>query len=93
VAKKFVQVETTLAPEPVIPDDLRTEPFEKTLVVEADVSPAGLPENVHIVDSTGNKELDGVGMDTAKQYRFKPATLGDSPVEGHVRFRIIFKVE
>ena len=93
VVKKFVQVETTYAPEPAIPDDLRAEPFEKTLVVEADVSPAGAPENVRVAESTGNQELDSVGLDTAKRYKFKPATLGDDPVTGHVRFRIIFKVE
>ncbi len=91
--KKFVQVETTYAPEPVIPDDLRTEPLDKTLVIEADVSTTGSPENVRIGESTGNRELDSIGLDTAKRYRFKPALLGDSPVLGHVRFRIIFKVE
>lgn len=90
---KFTQVETTYAPEPVIPDDLRTESFEKTLVVEADVSVSGAPENIKVVSSTGVKELDDIGIDTAKQYKFKPATLGDDAVEGHVRFQIIFKVE
>jgi protein TonB len=91
--KKVLAVETTYAPDPTIPDDLRTEAFEKTLVVEADVTAAGLPENVRITDSTGNKELDDIGMKTAKEYKFKPATVDDVPVEGHVRFHIIFKVE
>jgi protein TonB len=93
VEKKFVQVETTYAPDPVIPDDLRTEPLDKTLVVEADVSTGGEPQNVKVAESTGNRELDDVGLDTARHYKFKPATLGDEPVVGHVRFRIIFKVE
>jgi protein TonB len=93
VAKKFVQVETSYAPEPVIPDDLRTQALDATTVVEADVSPSGNPENIRIASSSGTKELDDIGLDTAKKYRFKPATLGDEPVEGHVRFRIIFRVE
>jgi protein TonB len=92
-AKKFVQVETTYAPEPVIPDDLRTEPLDKTTLVEADVTPEGNPENVKVAQSSGIKELDDIGLETAKKYRFKPAILGEDPVEGHVRFRIIFKVE
>ena len=91
--KKIVAVETTYAPEPTIPDDLRYEPFEKTLVVEADVNTQGTPENVKIADSTGSKELDDIGMKTAMAYKFKPATVDDVPVEGHVRFHIIFKVE
>ena len=93
VKKRFVQVETTYAPDPVIPDDLRTEPLDKTLVVEADVSTGGEPQNVRVAESTGDRELDDVGLDTARHYKFKPATLGDEPVVGHVRFRIIFKVE
>jgi protein TonB len=93
VEKKFVQVETTYAPEPTIPDDLRAQPLDKTLVVEADVNANGEPENVRIAESTGIQELDGIGLDTAKHYKFKPATLADEPVMGHVRFRIIFKVE
>jgi protein TonB len=92
-AKKFVQVETTYAPAPVIPDDLRSQPLDATTVVEADVSPSGQPENIKIVSSSGTKELDDIGLDTAKKYRFKAAQLGDDAVEGHVRFRIIFKVE
>lgn len=91
--KKFVQVETITAPEPQIPDDLRGEPFEKTLVVEADVDTDGKPTDVKVAESTGTKELDDIGLDTARRYRFKPATLDDTPVPGHVRFRIIFKVE
>lgn len=91
--KKFVQIETVSAPEPQIPDDLRGEPFEKTLVVEADVDTEGKPMDVKIVESTGTKELDDIGLDTARKYRFKPATLDDTPVAGHVRFRIVFKVE
>jgi TonB family protein len=52
-----------------------------------------LPENIRVATSSGTKELDQIGLDTAKKYRFKAARLGGDPVEGHVRFRIIFKVE
>jgi protein TonB len=91
--KRVVQAEAVETPEPTIPDELRTEPFEKTLVVEADVDTGGHPINVKIAESTGVKALDSVGLDTAKRYRFKPATVDDEPVTQHVRFHIIFKVE
>lgn len=91
--KRVVQAEAIETPEPTIPDELRTEPFEKTLVVEADVDTGGHPINVKVAESTGVKQLDSAGLDTAKRYRFKPATVDDEPVTQHVRFRIIFKVE
>lgn len=91
--KKLVEAEAIEAPEPTIPDELRSEPFEKTLVVEADVDTGGHPINVKVVTGTGTKELDQIGLDTAKRYRFKPATLDDEPVQQHVRFHIVFKVE
>ena len=88
-----MQAEAVDAPQPTIPDDLRAEPLDKTLIVEADVDTGGHPTNVTVAESTGIKELDAVGVDTAKRYRFKPATVDDAPVDQHVRFRILFKVE
>ncbi len=91
--RRIVQAETLEAPTPTIPDELRAEPFEKTLVVEADVDAGGRPTNVRVAQTTGVKALDDSGLDAARRYRFKPATIDDEPVEQHVRFRIVFKVE
>lgn len=91
--RRIVQAEAIESPEPTIPDELRTESFEKTLVVEADVDTGGHPTNVRVAEGTGVKALDDAGLDAARRYRFKPATVDDAPVEQHVRFRIIFKVE
>lgn len=93
VPKRIVGAEVTYAPEPTIPEDLRSDPFEKTLVVEADVDEAGRATNVQVSETTGVRELDEVGLGTARQYRFHPATVDGTPVVSHVRFRIIFKVE
>ena len=91
--KRIVQAEAIDAPQPTIPDDLRTEAFEKTLVVEADVDTGGHPTNVRVAESTGVRELDDAGLSAARRYRFRAATVDDAPVDQHVRFRIIFKVE
>ncbi len=91
--RRIVQAEAIDSPQPTIPDDLRAEPFEKTLIVEADVDTGGHPTNVKIAEGTGVKALDDAGLDAARRYKFKPATVDDAPVEQHVRFRIIFKVE
>jgi len=91
--KRVVAAEATVAPEPVIPDDLRSEPLDKTMVVEADVDAQGIPGNIKVASSTGIRELDEVGLDTARKYRFRPATVDDVPVGQHVRFTIIFNVQ
>ncbi len=91
--KKILEAEAIEAPEPKIPDRLRTDPLDKTLVVEADIDTGGHPTNVKIVSSTGIEELDKIGLDTATRYRFRPATIDGTKVEQHVRFRIEFKVE
>lgn len=92
-AKKIVEAIVAEAPEPEIPDELRTEPLDKALVVEAQIDTGGHPTSVTIASSTGIRELDRIGLDTAKKYRFKPATIDGIATEQRVRFRIIFKVE
>ena len=91
--RRVVEAVALEAPQPTIPDELRAEPFEKTLVVEADVDTGGHPTNVRVVETTGMKGLDESGLDAARRYRFKPATVDDEPVGQKVRFRIVFKVE
>ncbi len=91
--KEIVEASVVDAPEPEIPDELRSEPLDKTLVVEAQIDTGGHPTNVSISSSTGIKELDKIGLETAKKYRFKPATVDGVAAEQRVRFRIIFKVD
>ncbi|MEI8281408.1 MAG: energy transducer TonB [Armatimonadota bacterium] len=92
-ARKIVEASVLDAPEPEIPDDLRSEPLDKTLIVEAEIDSGGHPIKVIVSNSTGIKELDRIGLETAKKYRFKPATIDGRASEQRVRFRINFKVE
>ena len=92
-AKKLVEAVVAEAPEPEIPDELRSEPLDKTLIVEAQIDTGGHPTDVTVVSSTGVKELDRIGLETAKKYRFKPAPIDGVASEQHVRFKIFFKVE
>lgn len=92
-SKKIVEASVIDAPEPEIPDDLRTEPLDKTLVVEAQIDSGGHLINVSVSSSTGIKDLDRIGLETAKKYRFKPATIDGVATGQRVRFRINFKVE
>ena len=91
--KKIVEASVVDAPQPEIPDELRSEPLDKTLVVEAQIDTGGHPSNVSISSSTGIRDLDKIGLETARKYRFKPATVDGIATEQRVRFRIYFKVD
>jgi protein TonB len=79
-------------PKPSIPDDLRSDAIDKTVVVECTVGEDGSPMQVKAVQSTGNDELDRRALDAAKKWRFKPATKDGQPVIGKVRIFIEFQV-
>ncbi len=81
------------SPQPTIPDDLRNEPLEKNFVALFTVGADGKPIDVKMTQSTGSLELDEIALKTAKQWRFKPATLDGSGVTSKVKLTIEFKVE
>jgi protein TonB len=82
----------TNTPQPAIPDDLRADALDKTFVAEFTVGPDGTPTEVQVAQSTGSEELDRIALDTAKQWRFKPATRDGQPIESRVRLHIEFQV-
>ncbi|MCW3053938.1 MAG: TonB family protein [Chthonomonadales bacterium] len=79
-------------PKPSIPDDLRSDAIDKTVVIEFTVGEDGAPMAVKAVQSTGNDELDRRALDAARKWRFKPATRDGQPVVGRVRLSIEFQV-
>jgi protein TonB len=92
-APAFVEADTTDSPQPEIPDDLRSDPLDKTWVGLFVVGPDGRPTSVTMVQSTGIQELDDVALAAAKRWRFRAATLGGAPVESKVRLHIQFQVQ
>lgn len=79
-------------PKPAIPDDLRSDAIDKTVVIEFTVGEDGAPMAVKALQSTGNDELDRRALDAARKWRFKPATRDGQPVVGRVRLSIEFQV-
>ncbi len=78
-------------PRPAIPDDLRdadlNADFEGLFTVRADGT-----ATVKMVSSTGNPALDGLALDAAKRWTFRPATRDGQPVESYLRLRVEFDV-
>ena len=62
------------------------------MVAEFTVGKDGAPAQVQIVRSSGNPELDRLALDTARKWRFKPATRDGQPIESVVRLHIQFQV-
>ena len=89
----YAEPEQDYSPQPTIPDDLRNEPMEKNFVALFTVGPDGKAKDVKMTQSTGSSELDEVALKTAKQWRFKPATLDGAGVESKVKLTIEFRVE
>jgi len=78
-------------PRPAIPDDLRdadlNAAFEGLFTVRTDGT-----ATVKMVSSTGNSSLDGLALDAARRWTFRPATRDGQPVESFLRLRIEFEV-
>lgn len=89
----YVDVAQDYSPQPVIPDDLRSDPLDKNFVAMFTIGPDGIPTEVKMVQSTGSAELDDIALKTAKKWRFKPATSDGAGVESQVKLTIEFSVE
>lgn len=79
-------------PQPTIPDELRGEALAKTFVAEFRVGMDGMPDEIKVAQSTGNRDLDRIALETAKRWRFKPATRDGQPIESRIRLHIEFQV-
>lgn len=65
---------------PVLPEPVRgRHPNGPVLSMVVDTD--GLPQNVHILKSSGDGEFDAVVVAAVKQYRFKPAMKDGKPVQ------------
>jgi protein TonB len=89
----LTEVAATYNPSPTIPDDLRSEAMDTTVTAQFMVGTDGVPARVKIVKSSGNDQLDRLALDTARKWRFKPATRDGQPIESRVVLHIEFEVQ
>lgn len=75
-----------------IPDELRSEALDKTLITECVVSSEGVVKDVKVIQSTGLGALDRRGTQAARKWKFRPATRDGLPIESRVRLHIEFQV-
>lgn len=89
----YREPDVSYGPEPVIPDDLRDQALEATVVAEFEIGPDGVPASVALTRRSGNAELDQIALETARKWRFKPASLDGKGVASRVRLKMEFTVE
>jgi len=87
------EVATTYNPSPVIPDDLRSDALNAEVIAQFMVDTNGVPGEVKIVKSSGNQELDQLALETARKWRFKPATRDGVAIQSQVILHIQFEVQ
>ena len=78
--------------QPEIPEHLRGEAMRATFMALFTVHVDG-SAGVSMVQSSGNKTLDHLAMQAARQWRFKPATENGQFVESYLRLEIEFNVK
>ena len=88
----FTEAVALSQPQPAIPDELRSEALDKTFVAEFTVGADGAPLEIKVAQSTGNRDLDRIALETARRWRFKPATRDGQPIQSRIRLHIEFQV-
>jgi protein TonB len=68
-----------LQPLPQIPDDLRREVFQSSVMVRFHIAADGSAE-VELTQPTQNVRLNRIVMDSLKKWRFMPAIKNGKPV-------------
>ncbi len=88
----FAEAEVVEQPRPEIPDELRNDVLNASVVAEFVVRADGSISDVKITRSAGIDQLDRVALETLKKWKFRPATRDGQPTEGRVRLHIDFEV-
>jgi protein TonB len=77
--------------EPKYPRPLFGRPKEGSVLVGLVVDQNGVPERLRVIQSV-DKKFDRAALDAVKQYRFKPAMQGATPVAVELNLAVQFRV-
>lgn len=80
------------APSPIIPPYLQDKELKTSIIFEFFVNAQG-HATPHLVQSTGNEELDAIALKSVLKWQFRPAEKDNKPLESKVRLRILFEVK
>jgi TonB family protein len=81
------------APLPSYPKRESEELNEGWVHVNFMVSPQGEPYEIVVVESTGIKAFERTAINTVKNWRFEPATLGNTPIDASQNLKMVFTMD
>lgn len=67
--------------------------MEGVVLLRVVVNPAGIPEKVSVLNSSGVRLLDEAAVNTVYQWTFIPARQGNKAVSGSVNVPIRFAID
>jgi protein TonB len=79
----------TYSPEPTFSDEARKQKWQGIVTLMLIVGTDGRPYNIHVRQSAG-MGLDEQAVETVKNWRFRPATLGGQPVDARIEVEVNF---
>lgn len=79
-------------PAPVYPEMARERGWEGLVLLRVKVEAAGNPAEVQIEKSSGYKILDDAAVRAVRQWRFKPASIGNASFASWVRIPVRFSL-
>ena len=80
-------------PKPDYPPAAKRMGMEGVVLLRVMVNPAGVPEKVSVLNSSGSRLLDEAAVNTVYQWTFVPARQGNKPVSGSVNVPIRFVMD
>jgi TonB family protein len=80
------------ATKPAYPAALQQAGVQGTVRIEATISKAGVPENIHVVDDA-DPGLIQAALDAVGRWRYQPAMLNSWPVEAMTTIDVNFSLE
>jgi protein TonB len=80
-------------PKPDYPLEARRRRWQGDVVLRVSVSPAGRPEAIEMLSSSGHAVLDAAATTAVSSWRFDPATRGGAPVRAPVDVPIRFRLQ
>ena len=80
-------------PPPKYPYLAKQKGWEGTVLLNVDVDKAGKPLRITLEQSSGHQVLDDAAFKALKKWQFRPALLGDIPVDSTVRVPVRFVLQ
>lgn len=77
---------------PVYPESARSAGLQGLVVLEADITPEGVPTDLKVISSPGD-DLGKAAVDAVQKWRYKPTLLNGNPVEVVTTISVDFRLQ